>query len=275
MGGNSLQEQRVLSIGAGRMARAIVSGLLRNKEQDGGRQITVANRADDAKLQYFRETYGVSTTERWQSAVVGSDVILLAIPPSEHPAMLKELAACVGDAFVITVAAGIGIEFFEEALPAGTPVAWVMPNTAADIGESISLYAYGTYVKDSHREVLQDILAGIGGSQECTEAQIHELTAITGSAPAFVYQFAGILEKMSMQYGMSEAQARTLVAQMLYGSARMLQQGFAPAELSDQVTSPGGATAAGTAILHAGKFDQLVARAVEAVNARAKQLVKE
>lgn len=269
-----MQDLRVLSIGAGRMARAIVSGLVKNGDYKGKREITVANRADDGKLDYFRDTYGVKTTADWRTAVADSDVILLAIPPLEHKAVLKELATRIGDAFVITVAAGIGIEYLEQILPTGTPVAWLMPNTAADIGESISLYACGKYVKNSHREVLQDILAGIGHSQECTEAQIHDLTAITGSAPAFVYQFAGVLEKMSIQYGVTEAQARALVAQMLFGSARMLQQGATPAELSDQVTSPGGATAAGTAVLNEGKVEQLVELAVEAVNARAKQLGK-
>lgn len=274
MGGSNLQDLRVLSIGAGRMARAIVSGLVKNGDYEGNREITVANRADDEKLRYFRDAYGVKTTADWRTAVADSDVILLAIPPSEHKAVLKELATRIGDAFVITVAAGIGIEYLEQMLPLGTPVAWVMPNTAADIGESISLYACGKYVKHSHREVLQAILAGIGHAQECREAQIHDLTAITGSAPAFVYQFAGVLEKMSIQYGVSEAQARALVAQMLLGSARMLQQGATPAELSDQVTSPGGATAAGTAVLNEGKFEQLLEHAVEAVNARAKQLGK-
>ena len=80
--------------------------------------------------------------------------------------------------------------YLEARLPKGTPVAWIMPNTVAEIGKSISLYTMGQSVNEIHQETLQLLLKGIGTSQLCTEEEVHQLTAVTGSAPAFLYYFA-------------------------------------------------------------------------------------
>lgn len=259
----------ILFIGAGRMAEAIFSGL---KQSEHIGTITISNQSDKQRLEQLKAIYQVETAN-WQEVASEQDVIILAMPPSAHPAVLEELSKLVTKPFVITVAAGIGPSVLEEALP-GRATAWIMPNTAADVGESMSLYACGQHVTNDHRKMLQLILDGIGESEELSEEQIHELTAVTGSAPAFLYQFAEALEQSARSYGISKVQASKLVVQMIYGSAAMLKDGREAGDLRDQVTTPGGATAAGLEVLQEANFSELLHEAVVAVNQKAKEQAK-
>lgn len=267
------QRQTVLFIGAGRMAEAIFAGLLRRADARIG-EIIVSNRSDRERLAELQARYGVTVTQDWREQIGRSTAVVLAMPPGDHKAVLAELAPQIDGQFVITVAAGVGTQLLEASLPAGTPVAWVMPNTAAMIGESISLYTYGQAVREEHREILSLLLAGIGESAECTEQQIHELTAVTGSAPAFLYRFVEALEASAVSYGLSADTANKLVAQMVYGSAKMLKQGTPPAELRDGVTTPGGATAAGLRVLDERGYAEALQDAVTATNARAREMAE-
>ncbi|WP_226656064.1 pyrroline-5-carboxylate reductase [Pseudalkalibacillus hwajinpoensis] len=264
-----LEKPNILFIGAGRMAEAIFSGL---NQSDAIGKITISNQSDQTKLAHLKATYKVETGE-WQEVLSNHDVVILAMPPAAHPDVLQELSSKVTKHFVITVAAGIGPSILEASLP-GLPTAWIMPNTAADIGESMSLFACGEYVKQEHRKVLQTILDAIGESEELSEQQIHDLTAVTGSAPAFVYHFAEALEKSAQSYGLSSEVARKLVVQMIFGSASMLKDGREAGDLRDQVTTPGGATAAGLEVLEKANFTKLLHEAVLAVNDKAAEQAK-
>jgi len=269
-----MKKQKILFLGAGRMAEAVIAGLLR-RSQDEIAELIVANRRSTERLLELRETYGVTIVEDWKGAVAGCDTIVLAMPPGAHRDVLTELAPHVNGQFVVTVAAGVGTELLEAHLPAGTPVAWVMPNTAAMIGESISLYAFGKHAGNTHKDVLRMILASIGEAAPCTEEQIRLLTAVTGSAPAFLYRFVEILEGAAAEFGIAPELARKLVVQMVFGSAAMLKEGTPPAELRDAVTTPGGATAAGLRVLDEGGLEPLLREAVRATNHRAEEMAGE
>lgn len=270
-----MKKQRILFIGAGRMAEAIFSGLVHRKGEFI-EEIIISNRSDQARLQSMQERYGVTTTTRWQDHVAGADVILMAMKPGDHQAVLQELAPLIDGQFVMTVAAGVGTALLEKHLPEGTPVAWVMPNTAAMVGQSMSIYTYGAHARPEHKQALEMILDGIGDSVECTEEQIHDLTAITGSAPAFLYRFTELLEAAAVSYGVTAEQARKMVIGMVYGSATMLKEtGIAPATLRDGVTTPGGATAAGLRVLEEAGLPQMLKGAVEATNARCREMAQE
>ncbi|MFC3882203.1 pyrroline-5-carboxylate reductase [Bacillus songklensis] len=263
-----MKKQRVLFIGAGRMAEAIVAGLLETNKSKI-EEIIVSNQRDEQRLKRLKQKYGVTTTHDWRFEVANSDVIVLAAPPAAHQNILGELSGFLTGQFVVTIAAGIGPSFLEEHLPLHTPVAWIMPNTAAAIGQSISLYAMGSFATEEHKKVLHMLLKGMGESQQCTEEEIHHLTAITGSAPAFFYQFAEHLIESTKGYGMEEKAARDLVIQMLYGSALMLKKEKEPAMLREQVTTPGGATAEGLKVFAEHRFGDIVQKAIEATNRKA------
>ncbi len=257
----------ILMIGAGRMAESIISGLLK---QNGELSITVANHSDDVKRIELANKFKIHETNNWSTAVEASEIIISAAPPSAHEQLFKELSPILNKQLVITVAAGIDTTFMQAHLPEGTPVCWIMPNTAAQLQASMSTFVCGHYVTSEHREVIEMILSAIGDYEELTEEQVHDLTAVTGSAPAFLYLFCEALEEAALIYGVSQEQARKLVTQMVAGSAQMLEAGFAPRDLRDQVTTPGGSTAAGISVLNDGNFTELIGEAIKATNEHAR-----
>ncbi|WP_062232970.1 pyrroline-5-carboxylate reductase [Fictibacillus sp. FJAT-27399] len=261
-----------LFIGAGRMAESMIKGLQSSK--DHNISIIAGNQGNTERLQELFSLYAVETTTDWIHHVLDSSVIVLAVPPDAHDAVLEKLSTAIDGQLVISVAAGVGLKKLEDNLPARTPVAWVMPNTASEAGESMSIYTHAETLDANQEQQLKILLDSIGSSEKCTEEQIHKLTAVTGSAPAFLYEFASALINAASSYGISEGQARKLVSQMIYGSAVMLKSGLSPIDLREAVTTPGGATAAGLEILKEAGFGQLIQKAVQATNERAAELGK-
>ncbi|QKS72120.1 pyrroline-5-carboxylate reductase [Paenalkalicoccus suaedae] len=264
-----VMKQKLLFIGAGRMAEAIIAGIVKTNPEAIG-SITVANQTNQDTLHRLEETYGVATTTVWMSEVESHDAIILATPPHTHDAILRDLARVIDHKLVLTVAAGIDPAYMEERLPSGTPTAWIMPNTAAQVGESMSTYTCGEYVTAKHRELIQAILDAIGYSEEFPPQLVHDLTAITGSAPAFLYHIADALEKAAESYDISQEQARELVIKMMKGSIAMLEEGHEPKDLIAQVASPGGSTAQGLLVLKERQVQEAFKEAVIATNKHAR-----
>lgn len=264
-----MDKTNILIVGAGRMGEAIIAGLMKNDSGSLGR-ITVANLSDRERLTFLENTYGIHTTQDWLKEVANHEVILLASPPNVQGEQLIQLGNKINGQLVITVAAGIDPTYMEKRLTKDTPVCWIMPNTAAQIGKSMSTYVYGQAVLDEHKKQCQLILNAIGYSEELTENQVHDLTAITGSAPAFVYMFVQGLEKAAVENGVNKEQARKLVTKMLVGSAAMLDAGYEPDQLINQVASPGGSTAEGLKVLKKERLEQIIQSAVKATNAHAR-----
>ncbi len=264
-----MKPTRILMIGAGRMAEAVLSGIV-SKRHPSVETITMTNRQDEVRLNTLKERYDVTASLNWEEEVAKHDVILLASPPVTHDTILHRLSSLIKGQLVITVAAGIDPTYMEARLPEGTPVCWIMPNTAAQIGQSISTFTCGNYVNDEHLQVINLILGAIGESTELSEKQVHDLTAVTGSAPAFVYAFVEAMEEAAMDNGVTPQQARSLVVKMLSGSAAMLEAGHSPTDLKKQVASPGGSTAAGLEVLVERGYKDAIKAAVKATNAHAR-----
>lgn len=260
----STNKKHVLFIGAGRMAQALIKGLDKNEFD-----ILVGNNGNEDRLREMKETFDVETTNDWSQELRKMDIIILAMPPESHDDILAKLSATISGQFVITVAAGIDPTYLESKLPNGTPVAWVMPNSAAKLGKSMTLYALGQNVNQEQQEWIEELIGDIGEFEKVTEQQIHKLTAVTASAPAFIYRIAEALEKITVESGVSEAQARKLVANMIAGSAEMLKTNVSPTELVDAVATPGGSTAAGLDVLDINHLDYLMIDAIEACRQKA------
>lgn len=264
-----MKNPSILFIGAGRMAKAIIAGLHKTS-RDQIEKVYVSNRSNPKRLQFLAEKFGVIKVQHWSEAVKDVDVIVLAMPPEQHEAILEQLKDYVKNQFIVTIAAGIGPSFLEARLPSNSAVGWIMPNIAAEVGHSISLYTYGKAVTERHKSQMSLLVNSIGKAQLCTEQDIHNLTAVTGSAPAFLYLFVESLIDMTEKLGVTKETSQKLVTEMVIGSAEMLRAGKSPEDLREQVTTPGGATAEGLNILSSGGFQQLIQEAIVATNKKAK-----
>ncbi|MBM7571167.1 pyrroline-5-carboxylate reductase [Aquibacillus albus] len=266
-----MKKNNILFVGAGRMAQAIIGSLM----GDSRFNITVTNSGNKQRLKDVQETYGVRVVENWKESIENVDLIVLAAPPDVHASIIAEMNPWIKSQLVVTVAAGIGPSWLEERLPHQTSVVWLMPNTAAKVGQSSTLCALGQHVDELQLEMIKSLLTNIGSYEIVSEHQVHQLTAITGSSPAFVYQLAEGLVSSAKQSGVTEEQAKRMVAQMILGAASMLKTGESPQKLIDEVATPGGSTAAGLQVLDYHHFTEVISEAVEACRKKASKDVNE
>jgi pyrroline-5-carboxylate reductase len=164
---------------------------------------------------------------------------------------------------LLSIAAGVPAAKLETALPAGARVIRVMPNTPALVGESASAFALGKAATAADGELALKLFAAVGLAFQVKEYLLDAVTGLSGSGPAYVYQFIEALSDGGVAAGLPRDVATKLAAQTVLGSAKMvLETGVHPGALKDQVTSPGGTTIEGLHELEKGKLRGTVMSAV-------------
>ena len=146
---------------------------------------------------------------------------------------------------VDSLAAGITTGFIESRVPAGVAVVRVMPNTPALVDEGMAAIAPGSHCDDHHLAEAEELMGSTGRVLRIPERQMDAVTAISGSGPAYIFFVVESMIEAGVHLGLPRATATELVVQSVVGSAKMLREtGTHPAVLREQVTSPGGTTAA-------------------------------
>ena len=174
---------------------------------------------------------------------------------------------------VLSVIAGVSIQTIENGLGA-RPIARSMPNTSATIGKSASGVAWNQAISEELKTHILGLLESIGMVKEVEEDDLHAVTALSGSGPAYVYYLAEALEEAAIGKGLSKDIARALIIQTLEGAAAAMlkETGTEPSELRNNVTSPGGTTEAGLNALENGMFEETIAACIEKAEARSREL---
>jgi len=266
---------KITFLGGGNMATALIGGMLERGFAVAGLQVVeLGEAARDALAQRF----GVRAVESFDDAALACDVLVLAVKPQQMKAALAPIAGRLCGQLVISIAAGLRLADLGRWLGApGAPHARLvrcMPNTPALIGAGVTgLYADPS-VDAAGRETAGRILAAVGSTVWAdAEAQMDAVTAISGSGPAYVFHFIEALESAGRSLGFDEAGARRLAIDTVLGAAKLAANSAdAPAVLRQKVTSKGGTTEAALASLAAaGWHDELVA-AVQAAEARGREL---
>ena len=258
---------RLQVIGGGKMGEALLVGLassgwaeadeLHVVEPDLARREAIAVAAP-----------GVSVSSE---AVSGTDAVI-AVKPDVVATVLPGLAA-VGVSRALSIAAGVRTGTIEASLPAGTPVVRAMPNTPALVGEGASAIAPGSAAQPEDLEWARSILEAVGTVIVVDEADLDAVTGLSGSGPAYVFRLAEALRAAGISQGLNPDTADALTRQTLLGAATLLtSSGEDPGQLRKNVTSPGGTTAAGLAVLDEADFMGLVDRVVEAATRRSREL---
>jgi pyrroline-5-carboxylate reductase len=190
------------------------------------------------------------------------DVVLLGIKPQALGEIAPTIEPATRGAIVLSILAGAELDTLSAQFPAAKALVRVMPNLAAAIGKSpLGLFARG--LDDAGRTAVETLLAPLGTAEWlASEDQLDAVTALAGSGPAFVYRFIAALAESGAALGLDSAQAERLARAMVEGAALLAAASpETPAELARRVTSPGGTTAAGLAVIDA---DQALLRLVEA-----------
>lgn len=256
------------------MGEAILQGLLRSQIVSAERLWVSDIRPE--RLTALREKYGIKVCERNQELIKAVDVLILAIKPQSLAEVLQDIGQQVSSQqLVISIAAGIGLDFLQRFFPANTPLIRVMPNTPALIGEGVSALALGQFAGPEHEAVGRQIFGALGQVVVVAEQMMDGVTGLSGSGPAYVFLFLEALTDAGVRVGLSRDLALTMATQTVIGAARLVQvTGQHPAVLKDMVTSPGGTTIAGLHVLEEGKMRGTLISAVVAATERSKELSK-
>lgn len=257
-------------IGAGVMGSAIMYALI-----DAERYAAADVRATtlDPVAREALEARGIAVVDNAQ-AVAQADVVLVAVKPDQVREVLATLGGALApDALVISVAAGVSLETLEAALPAGTAVVRVMPNTPALVAQGAFALSPGRACSGAQVDRAVELLTCAGLVRVVPEELQDAVTGVSGSGPAYVFAFVDALIEGGVVAGLPRAEATELAVQTLVGAAELLRSsGAHPALLREQVTSPGGTTAAALRVLDARGLRAAVVDAVQAAVARSREL---
>ncbi|MFJ7666212.1 pyrroline-5-carboxylate reductase [Lysinibacillus sp. NPDC097195] len=263
--------KKIVFIGAGSMAEALMQGWIK-QEVLKAQEIYVTNRSDKKRLQYLHETYGIHC--HFDDVVYQqADLIILAIKPKDAITAMQELKSKITEqTAILSILAGIAIGTITEQLGI-RPVARVMPNTSATIGMSASGIAFNAQVSARQRAMFLQLLEAVGSVIEVEEDQLHAVTALSGSGPAYIYYLMEAFERVGMEVGLTKDTVRLLMTQTLAGTAEMLKQSIdEPDVLRKKVTSPGGTTEAGIKALEQHQFNQAIEACIKEAEARSRAL---
>jgi pyrroline-5-carboxylate reductase len=259
-------------LGAGKMATALARGFIQ-AELVGLKDIVAADPVDAAR-KHFTDEIGVMTTESNADLAKTANVLILAVKPDQCTGVLTRLRSkFTTNHLLISIAAGVTLAKLESALPPGARVIRVMPNTPALVGRAASAFALGKCATPADGELARRLLSAVGIAFQVKEPLLDAVTGLSGSGPAYVFQFIEALSDGGVAAGLPRDLATKLAAQTVLGAAKMvLETGQHPGALKDQVTSPGGTTIEGLHELEKGRMRAIVMSAVRAATEKSKKL---
>ncbi|MBK1829673.1 pyrroline-5-carboxylate reductase [Verrucomicrobiaceae bacterium R5-34] len=262
-------------IGCGRMGGALIEGAI-TAGLVASSDVLLSSRSKES-AQTLADKCGAVVAENNSQVARESDLVLLGCKPYQIIDILNEISAELpGDTCLVSVAAGITLQSMEGASPEGTRIIRAMPNTPSLIGMGATGISKGSHATDADIAIAQKLLGSVGIVLETREDQLDAVTGVSGSGPAYVYTFIEELAAQGVKEGLDADDALQLATQTVIGAARMVEQSpMSPAELRNQVTSPGGTTLAGLKALTDSGFEKSVATGVAAAAARSREIAAE
>jgi len=262
-------------IGAGNMAEALLQGILSAglwRPED----ICLTDVRPE-RLAELRARFGVKTSTDNIRAVRSAAVIFLCVKPQQIQDILASLKGEGGGALWVSIAAGVTLGTLEHLLGEGGRVVRVMPNTPALVQCGAAGYCGGTFATEPDLLVVQRCLESVGTAVRVSEPDLHAVTALSGSGPAYVFYLVEAMLRAGASLGMAPETARDLVIQTVKGAAELMsaQPEVSPGELRERVTSKGGTTAAALAAFEALGVGEGLTRGVLAAAARSVELAGE
>ena len=265
-------EKTISFIGAGKMAEAIIAGLLSSKKVTG-KQIIISDKYDKRRIE-IEETYNVRTVTANTVCVTEGDISFLAVKPQDMADVLEQCKGSLAQKLVVSIAAGIEISFLEGYIGKQTRIIRVMPNIAATVGESMSVIMKNNAADATDINLVKELLTGAGDVIEIkNENLFHAVTALSGSGPAYVFAFLEALSDAGVRMGLSRDVSNKLAVQTVIGAGKMAKESeLSFATLREAVTSPAGTTAEALAILEAKGVRSAIIEAVKAAALRSKEI---
>jgi pyrroline-5-carboxylate reductase len=267
-------EQCLGFIGAGNMASALIKGLIESGVYD--RERLLAADKDENALKRVSDGFGVKCHPSNLKVVSESLIVVLAVKPQHIQEALAEMKEAITVRhLLISIAAGIPLRRIRDIIEKDIPLIRVMPNTPALVQQGVSALAAGEFSTVDHMDIARRIFGAVGETVEVAETLMDAVTALSGSGPGYVFRIMECMVEAGVGLGLREETAHNLVVQTFLGAARLAKASDdSLPELRRKVTSPGGTTAAGLAVLEEKGLRHMIIGAVNAACARSLELGK-
>ena len=263
---------QVAILGAGVMGETLLSGLIR-----AGRSVDslLVGEKRSERATELTERYGVTVLDN-RAAARQADTVVVVVKPQDMSELLAEIAPELRPGqLLVSLAAGITTSFIETRIPEGVAVVRVMPNTPSLVDEGMAAISRGSHCDDEHLVEAESLMASTGRVVQVPERQQDAVTAISGSGPAYIFFVVESMIEAGVHLGLPRTTATELVVQTVVGSAKLLREtGEHPTVLREQVTSPGGTTAAAVRELEDHKVRAAFLTAMEAARDRSRALAE-
>ncbi|KRU21914.1 pyrroline-5-carboxylate reductase [Psychrobacter piscatorii] len=271
-----LDNKKISFIGGGNMAQALISGLVGCGIKPN--LITVADPSSDIREQLAAK--GLNTVDPMadaKSAVVGADIVVLAVKPQMMKVVVGAFADALDNQLVISVAAGLSTDLLSSMLGGYSNIVRAMPNTPS----MIQMGATGLYGTDNISAEQKELATAVMEASGLVmwvdnEEHMHAVTAVSGSAPAYMFYFIESMVDGAVALGLDKEQASALAMQTMLGAAKMaMNSEDTPAELRRKVTSPNGTTQAAVESMQANEIGRQIGEAMQACYDRSQALSEE
>jgi len=261
-------------IGAGNMASALIKGLLESDVYD--REHLLTSDKDEDALKRMSESFGVTCYPSNLDVASKCTIVVLAVKPQQMQEALEEMKEAITDHhLIISIAAGIPLRVIRDIIGKNIPMIRVMPNTPALVQKGVSALAAWESATVEHMNIAGTIFGAVGETVEVEETLMDAVTALSGSGPGYVFRIMECMVEAGVGLGLKQETALKLVVQTFLGAAHLAEASDdSLSELRWKVTSPGGTTAAGLAVLEEKGLRDMIMEAVNAACARSRELGK-
>lgn len=261
-------------IGAGNMAGAIISSVVKNKlyfPED----ISICEKDEIKRAEYAKKGFSIAEDEA--DLVRRSNFVFLAVKPADLRAVLEKIAPHITiNNVLVSIVAGASINFIKEVIGSDCKVVRVMPNMPLTVGKGATAIAYEMPITYREFTSVKHIFEVSGIVETMEDSQINEITSVSGSGPAYVYALILAMIKSAVAQGVDERVARDLVIQTVSGSVEALAKtGEDPEFALKKICSPNGTTLKAIEVFDKRGFDQTVADAMLACTRRASEMGKD
>lgn len=259
-------------IGCGTMGSALIEGLVSKKIKNPD-EILVFDK-ETGKTSGLKEKLKVIVASNATSLCMKAQTIFLAVKPQDMKKLLLQIKPALSpEQLLVSLAAGLNIDFYERLLGSNIKIIRIMPNTPCLVGEGMIVVSRGDNVTKEEEIVITELMEALGTVLSLDEKHMDAVTGLSGSGPAYVFLFIEALADGGVEMGLSRDAALLLSAQTVLGAAKMvLNNNEHPAVLKSRVISPGGTTSAGLLAMEKGAVRFSLIDAVVEATKRGKNL---
>ncbi len=251
-------------IGAGKMASALACGMTKVFDKSA---ICAYDKSAEAAV-----AFAAKTKASGEFTLADADIVILAVKPQHLDSAVKDHKDILKDKLIVSILAGTRIEQLQQKT-GSKRIVRIMPNISATIGAGVAGVTKTDAVGKGEFAVIEKVLKSTGVYEYFSDENLFDaITGLSGSGPAFAFEFIKALTDGAVTAGMPMQQALRMAAATVEGAAQMVLQGGNPSDLRNQVMSPGGTTAEGIRTLEKCGFRSAVIEAVIATAQKSRDL---